>query len=210
MANYYKNICPNWNNERYEKLIQIFNIDVTKKINSLSKGMQRQVAFWLALSTMPKVMILDEPLDGLDPVMRQKVKNLLIQDVADKKMTILISSHNLRELEDICDHIGILHKGNLILEKDLDELKADIHKIQIVFKDKVPEELLKNAHILHKEERGSVLLLIVKGNKSDVINYFNNFNNFNPVIMDVIPLTLEEIFIYEMGDISYEIQNIML
>jgi ABC-2 type transport system ATP-binding protein len=169
--------------------------------------MQRQVAFWLALSTMPKVMILDEPLDGLDPVMRQKVKNLIIQDVADKEMTILISSHNLRELEDICDHIGILHKGNLILEKDLDELKADVHKIQIAFKDKVPEELLNNAHILHKEERGSVLLLIVRGNKSDVINHFNKFN---PVIMDVIPLTLEEIFIYEMGEVGYEIQNIML
>ena len=207
MANYYKNIYPNWNNERYEKLIKIFNIDVNKKINSLSKGMQRQVAFWLALSTMPKVMILDEPLDGLDPVMRQKVKNLIIQDVADKEMTILISSHNLRELEDICDHIGILHKGNLILEKDLDELKADVHKIQVAFKDKVPEELLNNAHILHKEERGNVLLLILRGNKSDVINHFNKFN---PVILDVIPLTLEEIFIYEMGDVGYEIENIML
>jgi ABC-2 type transport system ATP-binding protein len=207
MASYYKNIYPNWNNERYKKLIKIFNIDVNKKINSLSKGIQRQVAFCLALSTMPKVMLLDEPLDGLDPVMRQKVKNLIIQDVADKKMTILISSHNLRELEDICDHIGILHKGNLIVEKDLDELKADVHKIQIAFKDKVPEELLNNAHILHKEERGNLLLLILKGNKSDVINHFNKFN---PVILDIIPLTLEEIFIYEMGDVDYELQNIML
>lgn len=207
MANYYKNIYPSWNNERFEKLIKIFNIDVNKKINSLSKGMQRQVAFWLALSTMPKVMILDEPLDGLDPVMRQKVKNLIIQDVADKEMTIIISSHNLRELEDICDHIGILHKGTLIVEKDLDELKSDVHKIQIAFKDKVPEELFSGANILHKEERGIVLLLIVRGNKSDVINYFNKFN---PVIMDVLTLTLEEIFIYEMGDVGYEIENIML
>lgn len=207
MANYYKTIYPSFNSERYEKLTKAFDIDVNKRVNSLSKGMQRQVSFWLALSTMPKVLILDEPLDGLDPVMRQKVKNLLIQDVADKEMTILISSHNLRELEDICDHIGILHKGNLILEKDLDELKADVHKIQIAFKDKTPEELLNNAHILHKEERGSVLLLIVRGDKADVINYFNKYN---PVIMDVIPLTLEEIFIYEMGDIGYEIQNIML
>ncbi|MBU3127817.1 ABC transporter ATP-binding protein [Clostridium tagluense] len=207
MANYYKTIYPSWSNERYEKLIKIFNIDVNKSINSLSKGMQRQVAFWLSLSTMPKVMLLDEPLDGLDPVMRQKVKNLIMQDVADKEMTILISSHNLRELEDICDHIGILHKGNLILEKDLDELKADVHKIQIAFKDKVPEELLNNAHILHKEERGSVLLLIVRGNKPDVIE---NFNKFNPVIIDVIPLTLEEIFIYEMGEVGYEIENIIL
>ena len=207
MANYYKHIYPSWNNERFEKLIKIFNIDINKKINSLSKGMQRQVAFWLALSTMPKVMILDEPLDGLDPVMRQKVKNLIIQDVADKDMTIIISSHNLRELEDICDHIGILHKGNLIIEKDLDELKSDVHKIQIAFNDKVPEELFNGANILHREERGIVLLLIVRGNKSDVINYFNKFN---PVIMDVLTLTLEEIFIYEMGDVGYEIENIML
>ena len=207
MANYYKNIYPSWNNERFEKLIKIFNIDINKKINSLSKGMQRQVAFWLALSTMPKVMILDEPFDGLDPVMRQKVKNLIIQDVADKEMTIIISSHNLRELEDICDHIGILHKGTLIVEKDLDELKSDVHKIQIAFNDKVPKELFSGANILHKEERGIVLLLIVRGNKSDVINYFNKFN---PVIMDVLTLTLEEIFIYEMGDVGYEIENIML
>ncbi|MBZ9606824.1 ABC transporter ATP-binding protein [Clostridium estertheticum] len=207
MANYYKNIYPKWNNERFENLIKVFDMDVNKKINSLSKGMQRQVAFWLALSTIPKVMILDEPLDGLDPVMRQKVKNLIIQDVADKEMTIIISSHNLRELEDICDHIGILHKGTLIVEKDLDALKSDVHKIQIAFKDKVPKELLSGANILHKEERGIVLLLIVRGNKSDVINYFNKFN---PVIMDVLTLTLEEIFIYEMGAVNYEIENIML
>jgi ABC-2 type transport system ATP-binding protein len=206
MADFYKNIYTSWNNERYNKLKNVFNIDVNKKINSLSKGMQRQVAFWLSLSTMPEVMILDEPIDGLDPVMRQKIKNLIIQDVAEREMTVLISSHNLRELEDICDHIGILHKGTLILEKDLDDLKADIHKIQIAFKGQISEELLSNAHILHREERGSVILLIVRGNKDDIIRHFNKYN---PVIMDILPLTLEEIFIYEMEGVGYEIQNII-
>jgi ABC-2 type transport system ATP-binding protein len=207
MANYYKSIYDSWNDERYEKLKQIFNIDVNKKITSFSKGMQRQVAFWLAFSIMPKVLILDEPLDGLDPVIRQKIKNLIIQEVADRELTVIIASHNLREIEDICDHVGILHKGTLILEKDIDDLKSDLHKIQIAFKGSVPDGLLNNTDILHIEERGSVLLIIIRGTTAYVTDYFNKFN---PVIIDMIPLTLEEIFIYEMEDVGYEIQNVIL
>jgi ABC-2 type transport system ATP-binding protein len=207
MANYYKSIYESWNDERYDKLKLIFNIDVNKKVSSFSKGMQRQVAFWLAFSIMPNILILDEPLDGLDPVIRQKIKNLIIQEVADREMTVIIASHNLREIEDICDHVGILHKGNLILEKDIDDLKSDVHKIQIAFKDKFPDGLLNNTDILHVEERGSVLLVIIRGTKTYVTDYFNKFN---PVIIDIIPLTLEEIFIYEMEDVGYEIQNVIL
>lgn len=207
MANYYKSIYDSWNDERYKKLKQIFNIDVNKKISSFSKGMQRQVSFWLSFSIMPKVLILDEPLDGLDPVIRQKIKNLIIQEVADREMTVIIASHNLREIEDICDHVGILHKGTLILEKDIDELKSDLHKIQIAFKGSVPDGLLNNTDILHIEERGSVLLIIIRGTKAYVTDYFSKFN---PVIIDMIPLTLEEIFIYEMEDVGYEIQNVIL
>lgn len=206
MAAYYKNIYPTWNTERFEKLKKIFNMDINKKISSFSKGMQKQIAFWLALSAMPNIFILDEPLDGLDPVMRQKIKNLIIQDVADREMTVIISSHNLREIEDICDHIGILHKGELILEKDIDDLKSDIHKIQIAFKDEIPKELFNSTQILHKEERGSVLLFIVRGEKSSLQKHFEKFN---PVIIDILPLTLEEIFIYEMEGVGYEIQNII-
>lgn len=206
MAKFYKRIYPSWNQERYEKLKDAFNIDVNKKIHRLSKGMQRQVSFWLALSCMPDLLVLDEPLDGLDPVMRQKVKNLIIQDVAERQMTVLISSHNLRELEDLCDHIGILHKGSLLLEKDLDDLKSDIHKIQVAFKEEIAEDTLEGVNILYEEKRGSVKLFIVRGKKKDIIK---QLNKQEPVILDILPLTLEEIFIYEMGDVGYEIKNII-
>lgn len=206
MAKFYKRVYESWNDERYEKLKEAFNIDENKKVHRLSKGMQRQVAFWLALSAMPDVLILDEPLDGLDPVMRQKVKNLIIQDVAERQMTVLISSHNLRELEDLCDHIGILHKGSLILEKELDDLKSDIHKIQVAFKGEVSDEILQNVSVLYEEQRGSIRLIIVRGKKEKILN---QINKYNPVILDILPLTLEEIFIYEMGDVGYEIKNII-
>ncbi|MCT4507388.1 MAG: ABC transporter ATP-binding protein [Tepidibacter sp.] len=205
MAKFYKRIYPNWNEERFNNLQKVFNLNIKKRISSLSKGMQRQVAFWLTLSTMPKIMILDEPVDGLDPVMRKKVKNLIIQDVAERDMTVFISSHNLRELEDICDHIGILHKGKMVIQKDLDDLKSNVHKIQVAF-DKIPQDILKDEGILYKEERGSILLLIVKGNKEEIID---KLQKYEPKILDVLPLTLEEIFIYEMGGIGYEIENII-
>jgi ABC-type multidrug transport system, ATPase component len=206
MAKFYKRVYATWNEQRYEKLKEAFNIDEKKKIHKLSKGMQRQVAFWLALSCMPELLILDEPLDGLDPVMRQKVKNLIIQDVAERQMTVLISSHNLRELEDLCDYIGILHKGSLILEKELDDLKSDIHKIQVAFKEDIPEGILKDVNILYEEKRGSIRLFIVRGKKEEIIK---QLSKFEPVILDILPLTLEEIFIYEMGDVGYEIKNII-
>jgi ABC-2 type transport system ATP-binding protein len=206
MAKYYKSIFNTWSDERYEKLKEVFNIDEKKKIQRLSKGMQRQVAFWLSLSTMPDVLILDEPLDGLDPVMRQKVKNLIIQDVAEREITVIISSHNLRELEDLCDYIGILHKGTLILEKDLDDLKSDIHKIQVAFRQSVDEQIFSKDQVLYEEERGSVRLLIVRGSKETIVE---QFAKYDPVILDILPLTLEEIFIYEMGEVGYEIKNII-
>ncbi|MBY6037685.1 ABC transporter ATP-binding protein [Fictibacillus nanhaiensis] len=207
MAEFYRNIYTQWNEERFQRLSDVFEIDIDKKIHKLSKGMQRQVAFWLAMSAMPEILVLDEPLDGLDPVMRKKVKNLLVQDVAEREMTVLISSHNLREVEDICDHIGILHKGSIILEKDLDDLKSDVHKVQVAFKKNVPNKLFDNVDLLFKEERGSVLLCIVRGNQADVMMHFKTFE---PDIFDILPLTLEEIFIYEMGGVGYAIKNILV
>lgn len=208
MAEYYRHFYPNWNQERFERLQQVFGIEVTRKIHRLSKGMQRQVAFWLALSSMPKVLILDEPIDGLDPVMRQKIKNLLFQDVAEREMTIIISSHNLREIEDVCDHIGIMHQGKLLIEKDLDDLKADTHKIQIAFSDTQQEaQLLNDLDVLYKEKRGSVHLFIVRGNKEEIQT---KIVPIQPLVFDLLPLTLEEIFIYEMGGVNYEIENILL
>lgn len=207
MAQFYKSMYPSWNEERFERLQEIFPLDVHKKIHRMSKGMQRQAAFWLAFSAMPDVLILDEPLDGLDAVMRQKVKNLLVQDVAEREMTVVISSHNLREVEDLCDHIGILHQGELLIEKDLDDLKADVHKIQVAFHGGIPARFLNGLNVVYQEQRGSVLLCIVRGNKEQVISYIQKFE---PVIFDVLPLTLEEIFIYEMGDVGYAIENIIV
>ncbi|MBT2733705.1 ABC transporter ATP-binding protein [Bacillus sp. ISL-7] len=207
MARFYKSVYPSWSEERFEKLAQLFEINLNKKIQSFSKGWQRVAAFLLALSAKPEILILDEPLDGLDPVVRKKVKNLLIQDVADREMTILISSHNLREIEDLCDHIGIIHKGTLIMEKELDELKSDIHKVQVAYKEGVPENILKRLSPLHTEKRGSVFLFIIRGEEDAIAK---QIRNTNPVIFDLLPLTLEEIFIYEMGDIGYAIKNIIV
>ena len=206
MADFYRGVYHHWNEERYRQMEAVFGISRKQKIQKLSKGMQRQVAFWLSLSAMPEIMILDEPLDGLDSVMRQKVKNLLVQDVAERDMTIIISSHNLREMEDFCDHVGILHKGKLLLEKDLDELKKDIHKIQIAFKEKPPEEMFERMNILHSERRGSVSLMIIRGVREKLME---EFRAFQPVIIDILPLTLEEIFIYEMGDHAYEVDQVI-
>jgi ABC-2 type transport system ATP-binding protein len=206
-AHFYQSIYPSWNETRFNMLQNVFKIELTKKIHRLSKGMQRQVAFWLTLSTMPDVLILDEPLDGLDAVMRQKVKNLLIQDVAEREMTIIISSHNLREVEDLCDNVGIMHDGKIIIEKDLDDLKSDVHKIQVAFKQGIPADFLNNFSILYKEERGSVLLYIVRGKEKEITA---QVLSHQPAIFDLLPLTLEEIFIYEMRDVGYEIENIIV
>jgi ABC-2 type transport system ATP-binding protein len=121
-------------------------------------------------------------------------------------MTVIISSHNLRELEDICDHIGILNEGKLILQKDLDDLKSDVHKIQIAFNGDIPKELLTDMDILYQENRGSVMLLIIRGSKENIMSHFTQYN---PIVLDILPLTLEEIFIYEMGDVGYEFQRII-
>lgn len=207
MGSFYKSLYPSWSEERFQHLAEWFELDLNKKIHTFSKGWQRQAAFILALSARPETLILDEPMDGLDPVVRKKVKNLLIQDVAEREMTILISSHNLREIEDICDHIGIIHKGTLLLEKELDELKADIHKIQLAYKGGLPSHLIKNLNILHTEQRGSVNLCIVRGNADTIAE---QIWKTQPVIFDLLPLTLEEIFIYEMGDIGYAIKNIIV
>lgn len=207
MAEYYRDFYPNWNQTRFDALENIFKLDLNSKIHQFSKGMQRQVTFWLALSTMPYYLILDEPFDGLDAVVRKKIKNLIINDVAHREMTVIISSHNLREVEDICDHVGILHNGEFILEKDLDDLKLDVHKVQVVLKDESPSNILEAFEILHEEQRGSVHLLIVKGTRESVDKAIQAAN---PLVYDLLPLTLEEIFVYEMEGIGYAIDNILV
>ncbi|MBZ5749658.1 ABC transporter ATP-binding protein [Metabacillus rhizolycopersici] len=208
MAAQYKEYYPHWDQQRFELLKPAFNIDLNRKVHRLSKGMKRQVAFWLALSAMPDVLILDEPIDGLDPVMRQKIKNLLFQDVAEREMTVLISSHNLREIEDLCDHVGIMHQGKIIIEKEIDDLKSDTHKVQLALADPTHEEhLLNQLNILHHEKRGSVSLLIVRGNEDQISKIVHSTE---VLLYDLLPLTLEEIFIYEMEDVGYAIEKILL
>jgi ABC-2 type transport system ATP-binding protein len=206
MAKFYQNSYRRWDEHQYKSLTGLFGVDPHKRLHKFSKGVQRQAAFILALSTQPDVLILDEPLDGLDPVVRKKVKSVLITEVANREMTILISSHNLREVEDICDHIGILHQGKLLLEKELDDLKSGIHKVQLAFKGEIPQKLFTELDLLHEETRGSVSLCIVRGDEKHVSSMIQPYH---PVIFDMLPLTLEEIFVYEMEDVGYAIQNIM-
>jgi ABC-2 type transport system ATP-binding protein len=207
MAAFYESVYPSFNRDRFMRLQEIFLLDPRKKIHQFSKGMQRQAAFWLAFSTMPDVLIMDEPLDGLDAVVRQKVKNIIVQEVAEREMTVVISSHNLREMEDLCDCIGILHEGEMLFEKELDAMKTDIHKIQVAFRYGIPKQFTEQLDIVYEEQRGSVLLLIVRGEKQEIVSYIKTFQ---PLIFDVLPLTLEEIFIYEMGDVGYAIENIIV
>ncbi len=196
-----------WSWERFNSLKEIFKIDINKKVRRLSKGMQKQVAFWLSISAQSEIMLLDEPVDGLDPVMRRSVWKLILQDVLERGTTVLVSSHNLRELEDVCDHVGIMHKGKVVLEKALDDVKGSCHKLQLAFKDDMSKEFLEKIKPLHTEKYGSVNILIVKG-ESDKIREI--VESYSPIIFDILPLTLEEVFIYELGGLGYEFESIIL
>lgn len=207
MKKFYRQVYNTWNEERFERLGEVFGIDINRRVQRLSKGMQKQVAFWLGICTMPDVMILDEPVDGLDPVMRRKVWSLILQDVAERGTTVLISSHNLRELEDVCDHVGIMHEGRVVLEKRLDDIKSDVHKLQLAFDGELPKELTDELEPMHVSEYGSVHLMIVKGGYDEIMD---KVNKYNPVLVDLLPLTLEEIFIYELGGLGYEIKDVIL
>lgn len=207
MAKFYANVYPDFNWDRYERIKQIFKIDEKRQIRKLSKGMKKQVAFWLSLSAMPEVLILDEPLDGLDPVMRKQVLNLVIADVADREMTVLVSSHNLRELEDICDWVGIIHKGKMIIEKPLDDLKGNVHKYQVVFGEQGVSGLGNGEDVLHVSNTGAVYNIIIRGSAEETDA---KIRALSPVLCERISLTLEEVFIYELGGLGYDFKNIIV
>ncbi|MEC5186502.1 ABC transporter ATP-binding protein [Geobacillus thermodenitrificans] len=196
MADFYEQVYPSFSRERFVELQEAFSLDLDKKIQQFSKGMQRQAAFWLAFSVQPDVLIMDEPLDGLDAFVRRHVKQLLIDEVVEREMTIVISSHNLRELEDLCGIVGLMERGTVRLERDLDELRAGMHKLQLAFRDGFPSELVERLDIVHREERGSIVLLVVRGEKRRIEE---TVRAFHPLILDVLPLSLEEIFMYEIG-----------
>ncbi|MEF2700489.1 MAG: ABC transporter ATP-binding protein [Oscillospiraceae bacterium] len=205
MMRYYRGIYPRFDAERYEKLGSVFALDPKRPIRRLSKGMQKQAAFWLAMCMRPDVLILDEPVDGLDPVMRRQVWSLVMADVAENGTTVLVSSHNLRELEDVCDHVGIMNGGKLLLERTLSDLQDNISKVLIALPDGAP--LPDGLDIVHQSTTGRLYTLILRGNATELTNILSTAQ---PLFMDVVPLTLEEIFIYELGGADYAVKDIIL
>ena len=204
MARFYRGMYPAFDGKRYEALREAFpDLDDKQPIRRLSKGMQKQSAFWLALCCQPQVLVLDEPVDGLDPVMRRQVWSLLMGDVAQRGTTVLVSSHNLRELEDVCDHVGILSHGKVLLERSLTDLQDNVVKLQVAFPQPEPDDL----NILHTSQIGRVFTYIVRGNPADIKA---RMAAYQPLLLEALPLSLEEIFIYELGGEDYAVRDIVL
>ena len=205
MMHFYRSIYKNFSEERFSRLGQVFDIDPKTPMRKLSKGMQKQVAFWLTLSCCPDYIILDEPVDGLDPVMRRQVWSLLLSDVAERGVTVLVSSHNLRELEDVCDHVGIMDHGKLLLERSLSQLQENMVKVQLALPE--GKELPADLEPVHMSSTGRLKQLILRGREEELTA---KLMAAEPLFMDVLPLSLEEIFIYELGGAEHEIKDIIL
>ena len=207
MAKLYAGMYPTFSWERYNKMREVFPLDDRQMIRRMSKGMQKQAAFWLTMSCMPENLLLDEPVDGLDPVMRRQVWSLLLGDVAERGTTVLVSSHNLRELEDVCDHVGIMSRGKVLLERSLAELQDNTVKLQVVYRGEAEPQLPAELHILHRSHVGRVYTYILRG-RAEAIK--ERMQITEPLVLEAIPLTLEEIFIYEMGGEDYAVRDIVL
>ena len=207
MAHFFAGLYPAFSWERYEKLKQVFPLDEKMMLRRMSKGMQKQAAFWLTVCCMPEYLILDEPVDGLDPVMRRQVWSLLLGDVAERGTTVLVSSHNLRELEDVCDHVGILNKGRVLLERSLSDLQDNTVKLQVAYQGVTEPVLPAELNILHRSHVGRVYTYIVRGSREEILR---RMQITDPVLLESIPLTLEEIFIYELGGVEYAAKDILL
>ena len=206
MAKFYAGLYPAFSWERYHKLKEVFPLDEKLMLRRMSKGMQKQAAFWLTVCCMPEYFILDEPVDGLDPVMRRQVWSLLLGDVAERGTTVLVSSHNLRELEDACDHVGIMNKGKVLLQRSLSDLQDNTVKLQVAFGGDEPA-MPASLDVLHHEKIGRVHTYIVRGNQNDILA---QMSALRPILLEAIPLTLEEIFIYELGGADYAVHDIVL
>lgn len=205
MMDFYRSIYPHFDAERFKKLADVFGLDPKRQMRRLSKGMQKQAAFWIAVSLRPEILILDEPVDGLDPVMRRQIWSIIMADVAENGTTVLVSSHNLRELEDVCDSVGIMNKGKIMIERSLNELQENIVKIQLALPD--GESLPEGLDILHKSSTGRLQSLIMHGTQEELTE---KLQSAHPLFIDAVPLTLEEIFIYELGGADYEVKDIVL
>ena len=207
MARFFAGLYPAFSWERYEKLKQVFPLDEKMMLRRMSKGMQKQAAFWLAVCCMPEYLILDEPVDGLDPVMRRQVWSLLLGDVSERGTTVLVSSHTLRELEDVCDHVGILNRGQVLLERSLSDLQDNTVKLQVAYAGVTEPMLPSELNILHRSHVGRVYTYIVRGSSAEILR---RMEITEPILLESIPLTLEEIFIYELGGVDYAAKDILL
>ena len=207
MMRFYRGFYPNFDGNRYEKFKEVFSLPEKSPIRRMSKGMQKQAAFWLAMCCRPKYLILDEPVDGLDPVMRRQVWSLMMSDVTEHGTTVLVSSHNLRELEDVCDHVGIMNKGRVLLERSLSDLQENIVKLQAVWKPGEVPVLPRELEILHTSHVGRVYTYIVRGKAQEITR---QMQVHQPLMLEALPLSLEEIFIYELGGEQYAVKEIIL
>ena len=201
MRVFYQGMYPTFDEDLFRRLYDVFRLPAKSPIRRFSKGMQKQAAFHLSICTRPDLLVLDEPVDGLDPVMRRQVWSLVAADVAQRQTTVLVSSHNLRELEDICDHVGIMDHGKMLLERSLADMQGMTHKLQLV--GQVPEGL----QVLHESTSGRLRTLVVRGTAEEIAQ---KVQAVSPAYFDVLPLSLEEIFIYELGGVNYEVRNIVL
>lgn len=206
MKKYYMSIYPDFDKKRFEDFMVRFQLGQTRKIQTYSKGMKKQLAILLAICSNTKYIYFDETFDGLDPVMRQAIKAILAGDMEERGLTPVIASHNLRELEDICDHVGLLHQGGILLSKDLEEMKCSIHKIQCVIPEQSEESLKERLEIMNMEKRGSLLTITVKGHVEEIENAIKSLN---PVFYELLPLSLEEIFISETEVTGYDIKKLI-
>ena len=206
MMRYYRNLYPAFDEKRFSSLLNGFDLKPDRKINTFSKGMKKQLSVLLGICAGTSYIFCDETFDGLDPVMRQTVKSLFANDMAERNLTPIIASHNLRELEDICDHVGLLHKGGILLSKDLDDMKLNIHKIQCVLLPGTEAEDLHGLDIIRTEKRGSLLTLTVRGKRDEVSAVMQTYH---PVFFEMIPLSLEEIFISETEVAGYDIKKLI-
>ena len=207
MAAYYNALYPNFSYERFRNLTATFKLDPAANLNTFSKGMRRQAATILALSTLPKYLFFDETFDGLDPVMRNLVKQVIYNDVMERKTTTIITSHSLRELEDGCDQLALLHKGGIVFESDVQNLKTSLIKVQIGFREPFTKEKFEGIDMVSYTQVGSVASCIVRGEKEELAP---RLSAMSPALLDFLPLSLEEVFIYEMEALGYAFKDVLM
>lgn len=207
MKEMYRSIYPKFDVELYEKLVSLLGLPLKRKITGFSKGMQKQTSVLLGLSSKPEYLLCDETFDGLDPVMRQVIKRVIADEVIDSNLTVIIASHNLRELEDICDHIGMLHKGEMLFVRELDDMRENIYKIQAVFPSGIKREDLPEGSVISFSNQGSLYTIVLRGNREEALRLIGGLS---PVFSEVIPLTLEEVFITEMEERGYDYSSILV